>query len=389
MTLGSGTGIFIGTKQVQIVIFFPKYLGRTARSTPHQEQLKIMATTLSTLRRTIAQMENRPVEFGNLDRQTNPSAGSDPGSETQAGSPSLPASQHFQNKNKSSTKSISPLATGLDAIDGLFSDHGLASNALHEVHAPEARSAGAATGFLAGLLVRLAQTGSDRMQAGSSGQAHSTRARSFASEVFGAGSGKPVLWVQNPTSAGEAGRLHAPGLFAFGLDPQQVITLTARSMQETLWALEEGLSCKGLGAVVGDIRGYSKALDLTATRRLALRAAEARVPVFFLKTSAPEEASAARSRWKVTPAPSRPLADYQYGLGNAAWRLELTKNRDGPIGTWTLEWNPHDQFFSLVTLPGTIPSGTPEIPRTLVAASGDGSSGPHAMGTVMAFKRAG
>lgn len=227
------------------------------------------------------------------------------------------------------------------------------------------------------------------MQSGSSGQARSTGNHSFASEPFGTGPDKPVLWVQNPTSAGEAGRLHAPGLFAFGLDPQRIITLTARSMQETLWALEEGLSCQGLGAVVGDIRGYSKALNLTATRRLALRAAEARVPVFFLKTSAPEEASAARSRWKVTPAPSRPLANYQYGLGNAAWRLELTKNRDGPTGTWTLEWNPHDQFFSLVTLPGTVPSGIPETPRTLVAASGDGSSGPHAMGTVMAFKRAG
>ena len=249
----------------------------------------MMTATLSNLRHAIARMESRSSAF----------AGPDPS---------------FNNKNKTSTKYSSSLAIGVETLDGLFAGHGLADNSLHEIHAPEARAAGAATGFLAGLLVRLAQVGSEQ---GFLDQATAIRSAPC----------KPLLWVQDPASTREIGYLHAPGLYAFGLDPRRVITVAARSMAETLWALEEGLSCQGIGAVVGDMRGHSRVLDLTATRRLALRAEKAQRPVLFLKTSAPEDTSAARSRWRVAPAPSRPLAGFQNGIGNAAWRLELTKNR--------------------------------------------------------------
>lgn len=328
-----------------------------------------MNADLSSLRRTIARMENRPAAFLNPDR-TSPAPGDAPRSESAFGD-----CEGSRNKNKTETKSFPSLATGIETVDRLFANHGLAGDALHEIHAPEARAAGAATGFLTGLLVRLAQT-----EPGiPSTQAPLTGGR------LGIGSCKPVLWVQDPTSAREAGRLHAPGLYAFGLDPRRVITLAARSMSETLWALEEGLSCQGLGAVIGDIRGQSRALDLTATRRLALRAAKAQTPVLFLKTSIPEDASAARSRWRVAPAPSTPLADYCNGLGHPAWRLELTKNRDGPTGAWTLEWNPHDQCFSLVATQ----SGITADSGPLAAAPADRPARPHPMGTVVALRHVG
>lgn len=338
------------------------------------KRLETMNANLSTLRHTIARMENRPAAFLNPDRNLGQDPVEDPRAESACG-----PQEGFLKKNKTETNSFVSLATGVETIDGLFANHGLAGNALHEIHAPEARAAGAATGFLTGLLVRLAQT--------EPGQVPSSRTPSTGAQAnrLGIGSCKPILWVQDPASAREAGRLHAPGLYAFGLDPRRVITLAARSMSETLWALEEGLSCQGLGAVVGDVRGQSRALDLTATRRLALRAAKAQTPVLFLKTSIPEDASAARSRWRVAPAASAPLGQYHNGLGHPAWRLELSKNRDGPTGTWTLEWNPHDQSFSLVaTEPGLAADSRP-----LAAAPADRPARPHPMGTVVALRHVG
>jgi len=288
----------------------------------------------------IARMEDRP---GPVARMPAPRAG--------------PAEGVQYDENKTGTyltgnaEESLPLATGIAGIDAVFAHRGLAGNALHEIHAPQARSAGAATGFVAGLLARLGRSDS----------------------AF-----RPVLWVQDPASAQEAGRLHAPGLHEFGLDPRRVITLAVRSMTQVLWALEEGLDCPGLGAVVGDMRGPSRALTLTATRRLALRAEKARRPVLFLKTEAPEEASAARSRWRILPAPSAPLGGYRKGLGRAAWRLELVKNRDGATGAWTLEWNHHDQCF-LVAAAGA---------GALAAAPADRPAGARRLGAVVALERA-
>ncbi|MEM8811103.1 MAG: hypothetical protein AAGF59_00695 [Pseudomonadota bacterium] len=209
------------------------------------------------------------------------------------------------------------------AIDDRFSDKGLAGNALHEIHGGEARIAGAATGFLAGLL---------------------TRNQRRADETE-----RPILWVQGPSSAHETGRLHGPGLYGFGADPGRIILVTARSVGETLWVLEEGFSCAGLQAVVGDLRGDPRALDLTATRRLVLRARKAGRPGFLLRTSAAEAASAARSRWTITPARSLPLGRYTTGPGRAVWKIDLVKNRDGPIGAWIVEWNHHDRSFTQIS----------------------------------------
>ncbi|MEM1046263.1 MAG: DNA repair protein [Pseudomonadota bacterium] len=306
-----------------------------------------MARTMSDLRRVIARMENRPGPAETLD----------------VAAPANDAGQQRGDafsgyENKASTNAVyhdSPtrsLAFGLDAVDALFAGGGLALNALHEIHAPEARAAGAATGFLAGLLTNMDRSASER--------------------------GRPVLWVQDPVSAREAGRLHGPGLNALGGDPQQVVTVHARSVPETLWALEEGLDCSGLGAVIGEVCGVTRALDLTATRRLALRAARAEKPVLLMRTSAPPDCSAARTRWLVTPASSRALDGYHAGLGRAAWQIELVKNRDGPTARWIVEWNHYDPSFSLVT-PDSV---------AVAAAPGDRPARPQALGSVVALRRA-
>ena len=83
--------------------------------------------------------------------------------------------------------------------------------------------------------------------------------------------GKPLLWIQDRMAILESGRVHPPGLGAADL-----IHVEARDARDALWAMEEGIRCAALSAVVGEIWGDPRALDFTATRRLAVAAEPAR-----------------------------------------------------------------------------------------------------------------
>ena len=63
----------------------------------------------------------------------------------------------------------------------------------------------------------------------------------------------------------ESGRIYPPGL-----PIQNLIHVEARDARDALWAMEEGLRCAALSAVIGEIWGDPRALDFTATRRLAV-----------------------------------------------------------------------------------------------------------------------
>ena len=73
---------------------------------------------------------------------------------------------------------------------------------------------------------------------------------------------KPLLWVQERMAILETGRVHAPGL-----PSPNIIHVEARDARSALWAMEEGLRCSALGAVIGELWGDARALDFTATRR--------------------------------------------------------------------------------------------------------------------------
>ena len=59
-------------------------------------------------------------------------------------------------------------------------------------------------------------------------------------------SGKPLLWVQDRMAILESGRIYPPGLPSADL-----IHVTARDARSALWAMEEGLRCGALSAVIG------------------------------------------------------------------------------------------------------------------------------------------
>ena len=104
------------------------------------------------------------------------------------------------------------------------------------------------------------------------------------------GPGARVLWVQDRASRREGGRPYAPALAV------DLLHLEVAKAVDALWAMEQALSCGTLAAVVGEVWGEARALDFTATKRLALRAERAGVAAWLLRGTAAPDLSAARER---------------------------------------------------------------------------------------------
>ena len=97
----------------------------------------------------------------------------------------------------------------------------------------------------------------------------------------------------------EGGRIYPPGM-AFS----DLIHVEARDAKTALWAMEEGLRCAAIGAVIGEIWGDPAALDFTATRRLAVAAERHGVAAWLVRLGGHANLSGARQRWRVGSAPS-------------------------------------------------------------------------------------
>ena len=108
------------------------------------------------------------------------------------------------------------------------------------------------------------------------------------------GADKPLLWVQDRMAILESGRVHPPGLPASDL-----IHVEARDAKDALWAMEEGLRCSCLSAVIGELWGDPRALDFTATRRLAVASERSGVAAFLIRLGGHSNLSGARMRWRI------------------------------------------------------------------------------------------
>lgn len=237
---------------------------------------------------------------------------------------------------------------GVAEIDNHFPGGGLAQGALHEIFAADA---GIATAFCALLAGRLA-----------------------------ADEGAPsILWCERPWAL-DAGALYGPALLQFGIDPARVILVRTRRDADALWAMEQGLHCGRIAAVVGEITNMS----LTESRRLQLAAEETGVTALMLRPGTDRPApSAAVTRWRLDavehstpakntesgpapdltpdlapdlandnalnrPGPARP--DFQPGppgLNTARWHAELFRCRGGISANWMMEWNDETGNFSV------------------------------------------
>jgi protein ImuA len=183
-------------------------------------------------------------------------------------------------------------------IDAGLPGGGLALGALHDIGGtgPAAEDGAVAAAFIAGILARLQPQ-------------------------------RPVLWCL------EHADLYPWGLALSGLSPARLILAQAVSDRDILWAIEEGLRCQVLAAVVGE----TQTLPVLASRRLQLAAETSGVTAFVLhRHAALAPTSAAATRWRVSalPGSARPG---EPGVGQPRWRLELLRCRGGVPASWDVE----------------------------------------------------
>jgi protein ImuA len=187
---------------------------------------------------------------------------------------------------------------------------GLERGVLHEVFAGLGQEA-AATGFVVGLAARVTAR-------------------------------KRLLWIRQDFSALEFGELSATGLLEFGLDPERLLLLCVGDAADALRAANDALSCAALGAVVIEIPGTPKILNLMASRRLTLACAQKNVTAFLLRFNAEPEASTAETRWLVRAAASPPQTE---NWGHPGFEASLVRNRHGRTGEWVMGWSCDEGLF--------------------------------------------
>ncbi|WOH48775.1 ImuA family protein [Bradyrhizobium sp. sBnM-33] len=219
---------------------------------------------------------------------------------------------------------LNKIALGHKAADAVLQG-GLALATVHEVFA-EGHQSASATGFIAGLAGRVSPR-------------------------------RPLVWVRQDFSEIEAGALSMSGLCELGLDPRLLVTVRATDADAALRTAADALACDALGAVVLEVWGQARQLDLVASRKLTLAAAASGVTALLLRVAAEPRPSTAETRWIVRAAhsppgaSSMPAAPLMPAAPWSAWGApvfdaQLVRNRHGPVGRWIMEWNCDECLFS-------------------------------------------
>jgi protein ImuA len=240
------------------------------------------------------------------------------------------------------------LPLGIAAIDAMLGG-GLARCALHEIAAAGEAHVAAAAGFAIGVACLPSPRSTPLVIPGRppkpEGRRRTSpesitptaeygfRVRRFApsrNDEERAGRGG-LVWIAEDMALAESGAPYGPGLEAFGLAPERLLTVAAAQTRDLLWAMEEALRCRAVGAVIGELRHGE--IDMVAVRRLSLAAAQSGALALLLRGSPPHDASTAATRWVVSAAP------------HDCFAVQLTRNRRGPLGAWTLQWSDDDERF--------------------------------------------
>jgi protein ImuA len=218
----------------------------------------------------------------------------------------------------SQAHALNRVALGHAGADAMLRG-GLALGAMHEVFA-EGRQSGAATGLVAGFAGRLSAR-------------------------------RPLVWVRQDFSEIESGALSMSGVCELGLDPRLLVSVRAADVDTALRSAADALACDAVGAVVLEVWGEARQLDLVASRKLTLSAQASGVTCLVLRVAAEPQPSTAETRWIVQAARSPPARSLGPAALGSAWGApvfdaQLVRNRHGPVGRWIMEWKCDECLFS-------------------------------------------
>ena len=154
-----------------------------------------------------------------------------------------------------------------------------------------------------------------------------------------------ILWCYPDSRS--CGNFYAPTMDNLGLINDDIILVKVRSHKDTLWVIEQSLSCSDIAAVVSC---FNNPLSFSEERRLQLAARNGKSTAFILHASqSPVLSSAAVTRWRISPLLSSvPLLPR--GIGLVRWKLTLEKCRQGKQCSWVLEWCNETHSFNLAPL---------------------------------------
>ena len=216
------------------------------------------------------------------------------------------------------TQALNRVALGHAGADAVLRG-GLATGSVHEVFS-EGRQSGAATGLVAGFAGRLSAR-------------------------------RPLVWVRQDFCNIESGALSMSGVGELGLDPRLLVSVRAADVDTALRSAADALACDAVGAVVLEVWGEARQLDLVASRKLTLTAQASGVSCLVLRIAAQPQPSTAETRWMVQAARSPPAAAFRPAALGSAWGApvfdaQLVRNRHGPVGQWIMEWKCDECLFS-------------------------------------------
>jgi protein ImuA len=205
-------------------------------------------------------------------------------------------------------------------------------------------------------------------------------AAALAVRALAGKTGGRALLVQSTDAARESGWAYGAGLQALGLDPDRLAVVGAKSGAEALRITDEALKSGAVAAVLADLWDEPR-LDLSVTRRFNLASARTGA-LALLVTRGLDGTSAALTRWSVAARPSV----NRRRLERPTFALRLLRNRMGPTGEWTVEWDSHDRLFR-TPAPLPLPAARPAADRpTAAQAQGDEARFAPAAG---AYRQAG
>ena len=170
------------------------------------------------------------------------------------------------------------------------------------------------------------------------------------------GDARPVLWCQEQRDTQERGLPWGGGLAGLGVPTERVLFAFGSNPDDTLWAMEEGLSSGAVAAVIGSVGTVS----MTATRRLQLAAARGGAMALLLREGdAGREPSAALTRWHVAPVPAE-IEQGKWSDLPGAERMNLTlwRCRGGAPDSWMIEYDSQAFCFSSLSILANRPDST-------------------------------
>lgn len=167
-------------------------------------------------------------------------------------------------------------------------------------------------------------------------------------DANGSGRRHAILWVQDKAAIREGGYPYMPGLP--NALAAQVIHVAADTTQDALFAMEEGLRCRDIGWVIGEIHGNPQAFNFTTSRRLGFAAKKFATCLWLIRHNAAPDLSCAPMRLRVRSTHSLPNIYNTKAPGAPRWHGEVFRAQ-GVYGHDVGDWIMGDDGQKLTAAP--------------------------------------